>query len=101
LRKELRLRMFENRVLRRIFWSKRDEVIDKWKILHSEELSDLCCSPSIAQMIKLRMRWSVYVTYMGRGVVYTGIWWGNLRERDDLDDPGVNGRISVRWIFGK
>jgi hypothetical protein len=32
---------------------------------------------------------------------YTGFWWGNLRERDDLEDPGVDGRIIIRWIFKK
>jgi len=35
------------------------------------------------------------------GEVYTGFWWGNLRERDNLDDPGVDGRIILRWIFRK
>jgi len=33
--------------------------------------------------------------------VYTGFWWGNLRERDHLGDPGVDGRIILRWIFRK
>jgi len=37
--------------------------------------------------------------YGGRGVVYTRFWWGNLRERDHLDDPGVDRRIILRWIF--
>ena len=32
---------------------------------------------------------------------YTGFWWGNLRERDHLGDPGVDGRIILRWIFMK
>jgi len=35
----------------------------------------------------------------GRGEVYTGFWWGNLRESDHLEDPGVDGRIILRWIF--
>jgi len=35
------------------------------------------------------------------GEVYTGFWWGNLRERDHLEDPGVDGRIILRWIFRK
>jgi hypothetical protein len=37
----------------------------------------------------------------GRGEVCTGFWWGNLRERDRWGDPGVDGRIILRWIFGK
>jgi len=39
--------------------------------------------------------------YGGRTEVYTGFWWGNLRERDHLEDPGVNGRIILRWISRK
>jgi hypothetical protein len=36
-----------------------------------------------------------------RGEVHTGFWWGNLRERDDLEDMGVNGRIILKWNFKK
>jgi len=52
LRDEHRLWVFENRVLRRIFGSKRDKVTGKWRKLHNEELSDLYSSPNIVQVIK-------------------------------------------------
>ena len=38
---------------------------------------------------------------MGREAVYTGFWWGNPRERDHLEDPGIDGRIILRWIVKK
>jgi len=40
-------------------------------------------------------------TYGRRGEAYTGFWWGNLRERDQLGDLGIDGRIILRWIFRK
>jgi hypothetical protein len=40
-------------------------------------------------------------TYGERGEVYTEFWWGNLREKEHLDDPGIDGRIISRWIFRK
>jgi len=52
LREELRLKMFENRVLRRIFGPERDEVTGEWRKLHKEELNDLYCSPNIFRVIK-------------------------------------------------
>jgi hypothetical protein len=57
LRDEHRLRVFENRVLRRIIGPKRDEVTGEWRKLHKEELRDLYSSPSIIRIIKPRMRW--------------------------------------------
>jgi len=102
LREERRLRVFENRVLRRIFGPKRDEVSREWRKLHNEELNDLCSSHSVVRAIKSRrMRWVMHVVRMGGGGVYTGIWWGILRERDHLGDPGVDRRIIIRWIFRK
>jgi hypothetical protein len=56
LRQEIRLRGFENRVLRRVFGPKRDEVTGEWRKLHNEELNDLYCSPNIVRVIKSRMR---------------------------------------------
>jgi hypothetical protein len=63
-----RLRVFENRVFRRIFGFKRDEVTGEWRKLHNEELHDLNFSPSIVRVIKSRrMRWVRHVDRMGVG----------------------------------
>jgi hypothetical protein len=62
-----RLRVFENRVLRRIFGPKRDEVTGGWRKLHNDELHNLYLSPSVIRMIKSRrMKWAGHVARMGR-----------------------------------
>jgi hypothetical protein len=66
LREEHTLEVFENRVLRRIFGPKRDEVTGECRKLHNEELHDLYSSPSIIKIIKARrMRWARHVARMG------------------------------------
>jgi hypothetical protein len=93
-REERRLRVFENRELRRIFGPKRDEVTEEWRKLHNEDLHDLYTSPNIVRVIKSRrMRWAVHVARIGEGRGIAGLWWGNLKEREHWGDPGVDGRI--------
>jgi hypothetical protein len=47
------------------------------------------------------MRWTVFRECKGRGEAYTRFWWGNLRERDYLEDPVVEEMLILRWIFRK
>jgi hypothetical protein len=91
LREEQRLRVFKNRVLRRIFGPKRDEVTGEWRRLHNKELNDLYSSPNI-RVIKLRrMRWTQHVACMGeKGDAY---WI--LVGRPDGRRP--LGRLRGRW----
>jgi hypothetical protein len=102
LTEERKLRVFVNRVLRKIYEPKRDELTGEGRKLHTEELYDLYPSPDIIRVIKSRrMRWTGHVACMGQRRGVYRVWWGSLREGDNLEDSGFDGRIILRWLFGK
>jgi hypothetical protein len=75
--------VLENRVLKRIFGPKRDEVTGEWRKLHNEELRDLYSLPSLIRIIKSRrMRWAGHVALMGRRGTLIDYWWESQKERD-------------------
>jgi hypothetical protein len=93
LREECRLRVFENKVLRRIFGPKRDEVTREWRRLHNKELYAVYSSPDIILVIKSRrLRWAGNVARTGAWCIQ-GFGGKTREEADNFDDPSVNGRI--------
>jgi hypothetical protein len=93
--------VFENRVLRRIFGPKRDEVAGEWRKLHNEELHNLHSSPDIIRQIKSRrMRWAGHVARMGEKRKLR-FWWKSPKERDHSEDQGVGGSMGSELILGR
>jgi len=85
------VRVFENKVLRRIFTPKRDEVKREWRKLHNEEINDLYSSPNIVQVKKLRMRWAEQVARMGERRQVRRVLVGKPEGKKPL------GRPRHRW----
>jgi len=114
LREELKLSVFESRVLRRIFGRKRDEVTREWRKLHNGELYDLYSPPNTVQVIKSRrMRWAGHVARIGeRRGIYRDlvgkpggksplgrprcIWEDNIKM--DLQEVGCGGMDWIEWL---
>ena len=96
MREEHGVRMFENRVLRRIFGPKKDELTGEKRKLHNEELYDLYRSPNFIWIIKTRrMRWAGHVACIeGK----KGEYRGNLRERDHLEDLGLDVEDNIKKL---
>ena len=84
-----RLKLFENRVLRRTVVSKRDDVTGEWSGLHK------VLYPSN----KEEWDWKGMLHVWKTGYVHTGFWWADLRERDHLEDLSIDGRITLKWVF--
>jgi hypothetical protein len=103
LREEHRLRVFETRVLKRIFGPKRDEVTGEWRKLRSGELRNLYSSPNITRQIKSRtVRWAGHVARMGgERKVYKNSVGKPEGKNDRSEDRGVDGRMGSKWILGR
>jgi hypothetical protein len=87
LREERRLKAFENRVLRRVFGPKRDEVTGEWRKSHNE-LNDLYSLPNIVRVVKSsRMRWAGHVAHMGEGRVEHRVLVGKPEGKRPLRRP--------------
>jgi hypothetical protein len=102
LTEEHRLRMFENRVLKKIFGPNREEVTGEWGKLHNEELCHLYSSPNMMLVSNSRrMRWTGHMARMGERRGAYRVLMGRPVGRRPLERPRNRGEAILKWIFKK
>ena len=102
LREERRLSVFENRVLRRVFGPKRDEVTGEWRKLHNEELSDMYALLNIVRVVKSRrIRWAGHVERMGQGRGVHRVLVGRPEGKRPLGRPRLRWEDNIKMNFRK
>ena len=95
-----RQRIFRNTVLKKVFGRKKEDVVGNWRKLLTEEVYNLPSKLNITRAIEsINLIWTGRVTHMERREIYTGFWWGNVKEKDRLEDVGVDKRVMLKRIL--